>query len=655
MGEQEEDAPKTRAVVNECDLIMRGGITSGIVYPSAIARLSEHFRLRSIGGTSAGAIAAAAAAAAECGRRSGRRVNAFERLEQIPDELAAPEKHDGRSRLDWLFQPDAGTKTVYRQVRAAIGGGSWIIQLLRFASSGAIAAPLQSAIVCVFSMVPSGVGWMASGDDDPSWLFYAAVTLNAFLALLFILIAGVVGFVVRARSAIPKNRFGLCSGATPKNSPSLALTDWMHATFQDLAGLPPNTPLTPRELRKHGVDLTLITTNVTRGLSHRYPTLHDKVGHLFFKEKEFREFFPDDVVDHLVDYAISIRSNSDEYDNYSLGNEYHPLPLSEDIPVIIGARLSLSFPILLAQIPLYARHHAYFPSDKDIPLQRCWFSDGGLTSNFPIYLFDKSIPTRPTFGVNLMPDLTRVSEGGERNDQDEPPGSINEDIEDQELRRAWKMIYMPTRNHRSATTRHSDFESAESQLLGFADALIDTARNWSETELMSIPGYRDRIVHIRLGAKEGGMNLDMPANVIKALKLRGRCAADLLIARFATSAQSDPHLVRPARIDLTWRNHQWIRFRAAAAAGEAFLANFSEQWAKSNGEYQSLLEAKLDDLPSYRWSAKQRDHHAKPTISALLRAVASWTEPYQTFDEHDGPSGRKSPRPKPEIRFNPPG
>jgi len=36
----------------ECDLVMRGGITSGIVYPRAIAKLAETYNFRSIGGTS---------------------------------------------------------------------------------------------------------------------------------------------------------------------------------------------------------------------------------------------------------------------------------------------------------------------------------------------------------------------------------------------------------------------------------------------------------------------------------------------------------------------------------------------------------------------------------------------------------------------------
>jgi predicted acylesterase/phospholipase RssA len=57
----------------QCDLVMRGGITSGIVYPRAIAKLAETYDFRSIGGTSAGAIAATATAAAALGAKSGRR------------------------------------------------------------------------------------------------------------------------------------------------------------------------------------------------------------------------------------------------------------------------------------------------------------------------------------------------------------------------------------------------------------------------------------------------------------------------------------------------------------------------------------------------------------------------------------------------------
>jgi hypothetical protein len=41
-----------------CDVVMKGGITSGIVYPEAIHELSRRYRFRSVGGTSAGALKA---------------------------------------------------------------------------------------------------------------------------------------------------------------------------------------------------------------------------------------------------------------------------------------------------------------------------------------------------------------------------------------------------------------------------------------------------------------------------------------------------------------------------------------------------------------------------------------------------------------------
>jgi predicted acylesterase/phospholipase RssA len=43
---------------------MKGGVTSGIVYPLAVCELAKEFRFVNIGGTSAGAIAAAVTAAA---------------------------------------------------------------------------------------------------------------------------------------------------------------------------------------------------------------------------------------------------------------------------------------------------------------------------------------------------------------------------------------------------------------------------------------------------------------------------------------------------------------------------------------------------------------------------------------------------------------
>ena len=79
----------------ECDLVMKGGATSGIVYPSIVLKLKDKYYFRSIGGTSAGAIAAAVIAAAEYGRKQ----DGFQGLAKLQAWLSADRN------LLHLFQP----------------------------------------------------------------------------------------------------------------------------------------------------------------------------------------------------------------------------------------------------------------------------------------------------------------------------------------------------------------------------------------------------------------------------------------------------------------------------------------------------------------------------------------------------------------------
>ena len=55
----------------ECDVVMKGGITSGVLYPTALYAIGQRYRIRGVGGASAGAIGAALGAAAEYGRAGG--------------------------------------------------------------------------------------------------------------------------------------------------------------------------------------------------------------------------------------------------------------------------------------------------------------------------------------------------------------------------------------------------------------------------------------------------------------------------------------------------------------------------------------------------------------------------------------------------------
>ena len=64
---------------------MKGGITSGVVYPQAILRLARKYRFRALGGGSVGALVAALTAAAELARGD----SGFERLDNKRDELSS--------------------------------------------------------------------------------------------------------------------------------------------------------------------------------------------------------------------------------------------------------------------------------------------------------------------------------------------------------------------------------------------------------------------------------------------------------------------------------------------------------------------------------------------------------------------------------------
>ena len=74
VGPRSPPGPEDQAayVRRSVDLAMRGGATSGVVYPLAVCEIARDMRVRNVGGASAGAIAAACTAAAELGRSSGR-------------------------------------------------------------------------------------------------------------------------------------------------------------------------------------------------------------------------------------------------------------------------------------------------------------------------------------------------------------------------------------------------------------------------------------------------------------------------------------------------------------------------------------------------------------------------------------------------------
>src|SRR5215218_10155893 len=90
----------------ECDLVMKGGITSGVVYPSAIRKIAGRYRFRNLGGASAGAIAAVAAAACEYRWNQGQPA-AYEALGEVSDEITK------QGFVLSLFQPTAAARPAF--------------------------------------------------------------------------------------------------------------------------------------------------------------------------------------------------------------------------------------------------------------------------------------------------------------------------------------------------------------------------------------------------------------------------------------------------------------------------------------------------------------------------------------------------------------
>jgi hypothetical protein len=541
-----------------------------------------------------------------------------------------------------------------------------VAKVMRIVGTGLLAYWPYAIIGAAVTLIP--LAWVANADTvvDARHAVLSAVAL--LLGLLTAIIGAALGVLRDVRNRLPENRYGLCSGSRNMQSDDagvLPLTDWLHHFFQSVAGgTPIDDPVTFGDLwgnkgdenAPRDIELVLMTTNVTRGISQRFPFLEGSWGQLYFDEREFAELFPKSVVKWMTDHAQKPRSEG----KVEIPEAYYCLPKPADLPILLGARMSLSFPILLSAVPLYAANFEREPKQGKYPLERCWFSDGGLTSNFPIHFFDAPLPLRPTFGINLVPDNVETTEIDETDERLERVSGIGPKKAPSEQAReeGWDKVWMPSNNSTgiSSAARFNKFDG----LVGFFGALFDTARNWGDTELMAMPGYRDRVVHVKLAENEGGLNLSMPPDLIEALGERGACAGQLLAARFAPTPTGDEALTDPKTgqpVVLTWDNHRWVRYRSFMAALELVARRFRATWSDVRAQqpwrsYDMLLHRRNAPV-SYPFHRPGQQEFAISETSNLISSTAHWTTDDQTFDRKANPG--RSPRPKPGLRMMPPG
>lgn len=556
--------------MRECDVVMKGGITSGVVYPLTIVELSKAFRLKSIGGTSAGALAAAITAAAEYNRAGG----GFERIEKIPQEMAT-------ALLDF-FQPSPTLKPLFGALLAAQAKRSMAVRVAR-----AIGALVAGYWLWTLVGLALGVA-VACGLWRLGWssLCVPLLLLGAAGALV-----GLGWRVWRAITVdLPAADFGICSGLSMASSGAgsgagsgpgsgkEALTDWLARIIDEVAGRDQTKdgPLTfddlwgpePDEPR---IRLDMMTTNLSMSRAHRLPLRENTY---LFRKSEFERLFPRRIVDYMLRSTRPLNDRNGQ----PVADFYH-LPLRGKLPVVVAARLSLSFPGLISAVPLYARDRTLATeTDQDVP-RRCLFSDGGLTSNFPIHFFDHLLPATPTFAVSL--DSWRRQQHG-----------------DERVRlpdKALQGIALPIRDV-------ATFGS-------FVSSLLTAARNWQDNLQSTLPGYRERIVHVALDDdKEGGMNLDMDADTIRTLADYGRRAGRKLVDDF----------------DLD--EHRWRRFLVAVARIEESLEEMRLSYdggADRPEAFRTFLDRYAADPETYRQDVGWLNE-SRRRIDALMTLARQW-------------------------------
>lgn len=649
-----------------CDLVMKGGITSGIVYPNAVLALAKDFRFKNIGGTSAGAIAAAASAAAAVGDRkldasgsaSASPTLGFEGLERVSKQLSS------KGFIYSLFQPARGAKNAYRMI-VTLAGNAGTPRKLLSAMLGVVAiAPFETGALLTLFLA---LGYWAAGHQG----LIAAAPPAAICAYL----GGAVFALLRVARVARRNLLGLCSGLRRpdwapawlariipdrlRKSSEPALTEWLHQALQELSGKSLVDPLTfsdlwdaPRYPGEPKTEKAISLQMITTGVSHHEPrTLPFVEANFWFLREEFDLLFPQEVVDWMANRPGAATNIA--------GQDYYKLPSGGDMPVLVAMRMSLSFPLLISAVPLHepdARtRSSKMPADMNdvarleaAPQEKtlsqtveglaaggdcgasqsttfriCWFSDGGISSNFPIHLFDAALPLWPTFAINLVYPKT--------DDADRPKPL---DLATTERDKAEAAVRLPTGNNVGWQRTYQSIARslALGEMASFMFGIIGTMQNWRDLLQARAPGQRDRIVQVSLNGTEGGMNLNMPQEVLNSISLKGTVAGERLY-------------------QFSFDNHYWIRWRNVSSALQRYTIEIAQSdrcLPKIPAYHSAFATAKTGNPPpvSYKFKSGAVAKAAETLLEQLITKGEEW---------HDlGPDlGGGAPRPLPQLQITP--
>lgn len=649
-----DTAPRDRF----CDLVLEGGITSGIVYAPAIDELARHYRFANIAGSSIGAFAAALTAAAEFGRRKGSMAG-FRVLGALPEQLAKQEfDKSGRTVLERLFRPQPRTRRLFAVFHAILGRKTaWRRSFDALGAARRAYAKLAWICATVAVLAVLGGPLLAAGCQaiawcapQPAWPLQAVFSLLGFAvcaALGAFVAAPLVGIVRDLLTGLVDNGFGMCRGWNVASDDGVPdLTGYLHDAVQKAAGLDPlhDDPLTFDDLHRApdapgevlgeyplrdddpSIRLQVYSSHLVHGRPYRFPLdARDDTSRLFFRPAEMRRYFPRPVVDHLL--RVSSRYAPASPSDPPAGactRGFYELP-RERLPVVVATRLAMSFPLLISAVPLWSIDYEAERGERR--LKRCWMSDGGLCSNFPIHLFDALVPRWPTFGISL---------------EKHHAGQWSvwlPDLHDEGRADNWARGIEPDAKLRTRQSRAG-------RLGNFLLAVWNTTWAWNDQSQKRMPGVRDRVVRIRLKDGEGGVNLRMSSSEIMHLATTyGRPAGAAFVRKFVDAAG--------------WNEHRWVRFNRTLIAlrqqieGVRLAMNFDRHALPLARQIADALQAApLRDHPGDAPQPSER-----PLSQAQADELRSLRQALQALEDGFAQAGNTLPynaRPRPTLRTRPP-
>ncbi len=469
-----------------------------------------------------------------------------------------------------------------------------------------------------------------------------AVTF-AFAALIVLAVATVLVLALMRmnRDFGPVHHYGLLTGKR--------LIDWLDHRLRDLSGQ--DTPLTFGQLwwlrrpnllakdpavddpRHRLVNLQLVTTDLAQQRPFLFPLPDDSelkkvVGSEFYVDADdVARIFPEDV------RRMLIRPGSKRpirvWENGKLSVEpraLYKLPQPWDMPVVFGVRASMALPGLFKALRIYRLRRTTTVRDEfgrkigprdgarpfrsptladgDEIAEELWLSDGGITSNFPVHLFDLPLPKWPTFGLNLGPH------------------SLGFEHQDVWFPEDWQAGAPPLAH-------------VGPSLSSFLVSIVTTARAWRDVLQTGMTSTRGRVAWVRQRPDEGGTNLYMPKGVIASMSLRGALAGARIRHRYT--------------VENRWPRHQWLRLRTALPTLDAVR----DDLLTARVLYTDLFDRDLaraaavpntnDGTPNPFWPDHAYWLHAKELFEQLSSGPP---ERYASLRKRD-------PRPAPEFRLSP--